>query len=236
MDNSIIYNLSDKTKTNISKLNIMEKINKGNYDKRIVTPHNKVYIIDNIVIKYKSTYFKEELEEFIDEATLYLLFNENNIGPEVHDTWYTFRKNKYHGYIILKKMDCDLMSLMKGTKTDNYILKENIYVSKEAIKELKYEIIKLHNLDYIHGDLMPKNILVELKDNIIIKMHITDFGLTDKRKYVINYDWIKTLYKYHKDHYPFMKFTINDIYLQPEFLDLQIFELFNIEPNSAKIV
>ena len=66
--------------------------------------------------------------------------------------------------------------------------------------------------------------------------NITDFGLTDKRKRLITDEWINTLYKYHTEHYPFMKYTQDDIKAQPELLDFQIFEIFNIEPNDTKII
>lgn len=236
MDNSIIYYLSNRN--NNSKKDIMEQIKNGVYEYKINTPHNKVYFLENKVVKCKETKTIMDLEEFIDEATLYLLFHDNNIGPNVSDTWYTYEKKikSYKGYIVTDKMDCDLMSLMKSTKDYNYLLKENIYITKKSIKELKYEIIKLHQLGYIHADLMPKNILVELKNNVITRMCITDFGLTDKRKYMANQEWMNTLLKYHKDHYPFMKQTIRDVIVYPEILDLQIFELFNIELNSSRIV
>ena len=83
---------------------------------------------------------------------------------------------------------------------------------------------------------MPKNILVKLEENTIIQMTITDFGLTDKKSHLITDEWINTLYKYHSDHYPFMKYTRDDIKAQPELLDFQIFEIFNIEPNDTKII
>ena len=80
---------------------------------------------------------------------------------------------------------------------------------------------------------MPKNILVEHKNKVITSMCITDFGLTDKRKYMVNHEWMNTLYNYHKEHYPFMKQTLKDVMVYPETLDLQIFELFNIEPEFS---
>lgn len=236
MDNSIIYYLSNRNKN--SKKDIMESIKNSDYEYKINTPHNKVYFLENQVVKTKEIKTIADLEEFIDEATLYLFFHDNNIGPYVSDTWYIYDPilKSYKGYIATDKMDCDLMSLMEGTTDYNYVLKKDIYVSKNAIKELKHEIIKTHNLGYIHSDLMPKNILVELKENVITRMCVTDFGLTDKRKHMVNHEWINTLYKYHKEHYPFMKQTISDVLVYPETLDLQIFELFNIEPNFAKIV
>jgi len=33
-----------------------------------------------------------------------------------------------------------------------------------------------------------------------------------------------------------MKYTRDDIKAQPELLDFQIFEIFNIEPNDTKII
>jgi serine/threonine protein kinase len=239
MDKSIIYYLCGYNDNFIDKRQIMELINSSKYDKQIITPHNKVYFIENIVIKHHTTKSEIELDEFINEATLYLLFSDNNIGPTVLDTWYSVNGNLFNGYIITLKMDCDLLKLMentKGSKYDNYTLKENIKVKSEAIKELKYEVLKLHDLGYIHCDLMPKNILVKLEDDTITKMTITDFGLTDKKSYVIYDTWINTLYTYHRNHYPFMEYTLNDIKVQPELLDFQIFELFNIEPNDTKII
>ena len=239
MDKSTIYYLRGYNDNFIDKHKIMELIKNSKYDNKIITPHNKVYFIENIVIKHKTTKDELELDDFINEATLYLLFNDNNIGPNVLDTWYTISGKLFNGYIITLKMDCDLLKLMEDTKDskyDNYTLKENIKVKSEAIKELKYEVLKLHDLGYIHCDLMPKNILVKLEEDTITKMTITDFGLTDKKGHLITDEWINTLHTYHIDHYPFMKYTRGDIKAQPELLDFQIFEIFNIEPNDTKII
>lgn len=239
MDNSTIYYLCGYNDNFIDKRKIMELINSRKYDKKIITPHNKVYFIENIVIKYKTTKNEIELDDFINEATLYLLFNDNSIGPCVLDTWYTINDKRFNGYIITLKMDCDLLKLMednKSSKYNNYALKDNFKVKREAIRGLKYEVLKLHNLGYVHCDLMPKNILVKLEEDTITKMTITDFGLTDKRKHLNTDEWINTLYKYHTEHYPFMKYTQDDIKAQPELLDFQIFEIFNIEPNDTKII
>ena len=59
----------------------MEEINEGRYQYKINTPHNIVYFLEKHVVKCKTAKTIADLEEFIDEATLYLLFHENNIGP-----------------------------------------------------------------------------------------------------------------------------------------------------------
>jgi tRNA A-37 threonylcarbamoyl transferase component Bud32 len=139
----------------------------------------------NYVIKVQEFTYDHQIDEFKREANLSIMLNEYDIGSKVVGAWMC---GSDRGFIVSELWDGDL--------------KDNECISKPLVAKLKKQIEKLHSLDLVHGDILPKNILVKRdKNGKVTDVTLTDFGSvqspTGWKKDQDIYGWIHTWYNYH---------------------------------------
>jgi hypothetical protein len=148
----------------------------------------------NYVIKIQIIEGEDAMETWKKEVDLMIKFNEYNIGPKIKSAWVcddAKNSNQIFGVFAAEKWDDNL-----GNGDIN------ICPPNHLIDKLENEIATIHKLGYVHGDIMPKNVLVKKDDKgNIVDLTVTDFGTVDtpaewKRKQRYE-DRIETFYKYH---------------------------------------
>ena len=225
--------------TQREKYDLQKKIGEGAYGK-VYLASRKGSSKNELVVKVQRLVDDEALIEFNKESELTkMLSAKHNIGPKFFNAWYCTGKSMENtvGYIVAEKMDGDLLSLLNPNK-NSYKFLPNVLVSKKGLLKFLENLQLLHNLNYVHADLMPKNVLVKVKtqDNfkIITDLVMTDFGLTDKKEVLkSNPEWLETLYDYTKQNYrKTMSIKLNDVMKDPSLLDL---EFVNFLESNVKL-
>ncbi len=132
--------------------------------------------------------------------------NTYNIGAKFVGAW--FCQDDYVGIIISELWSGELL------------LDDDECLPDDLVDKLSNQVKVIHNLGLVHGDILPKNILIKRNtDGIIIDATITDFGSVSTTE-----DWktnkditsqIKTYYDYH-NQFPNMSmfYTDNNITLK----------------------
>ena len=115
----------------------------------------------------KHIFIKDETDEerFTREAELTRKMSDENIGPKFYGFW----RCEDAGIIILEKWDGEL--------------DKNVCINIELINKLQTQVKDLHDMGYIHADIMEKNVLVKKEGKEIIDITLTDFGLTYEKEY-----------------------------------------------------
>ena len=145
------------------------------------------------VIKVQILEHESDIIDWRKEVELNIKFNEYDIGPKIASAWICNdeRQQQIFGIFAAEIWDDNL-----GTEEVEKC------PPKHLIDKLETQIKTIHKLGYVHGDIMPKNVLVRKDRNgDIIDLTITDFGTVDtpiawKRKDG-EYNWIRTFYDYH---------------------------------------
>ena len=82
---------------------------------------------------------------------------------------------QYHALIVMDKAECSLADYIKK-KGGKLPIEECKIVMKETLKGLKY----LHNMNIVHRDIKPGNILLMSSDVLEGNLKITDFSISAK--------------------------------------------------------
>lgn len=142
------------------------------------------------------------------------------IGPKFIDAWECNLDNRIDGSI----------TMIVAEKWDGELSKDTC-ISKPIWYKLCKEINTLHTHGYVHGDILPKNILVKRKGKEIVDATLSDFGTVntvDDWKMTDRYgpqgSAISIFYNYHKanglsDYYTTNKLTLSDVENDPTHLD-----------------
>jgi hypothetical protein len=214
--------------------------NKGKeYVAKIVTidaPLDQIAVIQNLLSHKHDDHSTKpiSLEEYEKEVKLIKFFNENDIGPKMKENWtceyngksidYDYRSRKIekeysktYGVIIMEKWD-------RALKIGD-VLEEGIF------NKLKFQVNKIHELGYIHMDLLPRNILVKTSagdDNKIIGITVSDFGITKKEEAI---DGVSFNLLYRNQAATYLDKESDDLQKNKKLLDLAI--IAAIEKNKS---
>jgi serine/threonine protein kinase len=158
-------------------------------------------------------------QDFLDEVNISELFSKYSIGPIIYHAW------------ICEDIDIGVTVTEFWDKAANDI-NELCNLNPELVKKLRNQIIKIHNLDYIHYDIKPANILIK-KDYLgnIIDITLTDFGLSLKRPKVQD---SLVFYNYHKNIAPnfYKNITLQMVKKNPIIFDYGVlYEIEKCNPN-----
>lgn len=111
-------------------------------------------------------------ENFWPEVELAQEMSELGVGPQFIDAW----EAEGLGFLATDKWDT---SLRDYQHLKNLPYKSNQPIPPHIIYKLKVMINNLHKAGYVHGDILEKNILVQVdpKTGKITDIVLTDFGL-----------------------------------------------------------
>lgn len=137
----------------------------------------------NYVIKIQE--LEHGLPHWEREVKMTKLLNEYNIGPKFIGAWHCEDDNI--GMIV-----CELWS---GR------LQKDECLPDDLVDKIEDQVKTLGSLGLVHGDILPKNILIKRDENDeIIDATITDFGsvmtIKDWLQNQVDYDTIETFYNY----------------------------------------
>ena len=142
---------------------LVEKLGRGTYGtvyQYSKIDNNKTYAIK--VLRLVGRTPEEHKLAFEKEARLAKKFSETwNIGPKFVASCY----GEDTGYIITEKWDADL--------------KFEDELTPRVVAKLLQQIKVLHDHDYVHADIFPRNVLVRKVEDLIYDITLTDFGLTN---------------------------------------------------------
>lgn len=130
-------------------------------------------------------------KEWENEVKLTQALNKNGIGSKMARAWICDEDDQRLGIFASEKWDGDL----QGGECPPL----------NIIEKIEDQIDALHKMGLVHGDILPKNILVKRdKDGNITDATISDFGTVDTVEQwkfkQHDHEWIKTFYDYH--HHP----------------------------------
>jgi hypothetical protein len=187
----------------------------------------------NYVIKVQTLGDESDIIEWRKEVELNIKFNEYDIGPKIAAAWICNdeRQKQIFGIFAAEIWDGNLGAGDVDKCPPTHL-----------INKLETQIKTIHKLGYVHGDIMPKNVLIRKdKNGTITDVTITDFGTVDtpaawKRKERES-NWIGIFYDYHtrfpphidnEGHgflWPYYKssyITLDDLRKDPKLMDNDI--------------
>lgn len=101
-------------------------------------------------------YFNNEVKQLENLANL-------NMAPKLYKSWVCNKYDVHYGFIVMEKYDCSLKDI---------IIKRNLTLNeRDSVNKM---INKLHNMEYIHGDLKPSNMGVKLSHKSIANVCFLD--------------------------------------------------------------
>lgn len=178
----------------------------------------------NYVVKIQQLDFHDEtkMDDWLRETEITgMLSMKYDIGPKFLGAWLC--EQDQVGIIVSELWDGTLFGCP----------------SKELINKLQQQIDTINNLGYVHGDILPKNILVK-KDSKgkIIDITLTDFGTVNTvkqwKKDEKNYGYLETFYEYHtnsqnvtKFYYKDNRIKLADVIENPMYLDKSLMYYFD---------
>lgn len=182
----------------------------------------------NYVIKIQIIKDKNALDTWKKEVEIMIKFNEYNIGPHIAAAWTCTDGEHLFGIFAAEKWDGNLGDLDIDTCPP-----------KHLIDKFESQIKTIHKLGYVHGDIMPKNVLVKKDDDgNITDLTITDFGTVDTpanwKLKENSYGWIETFYDYHVyfgergrhgflwPYYENSMITLQDVVRSPALMDYDL--------------
>ena len=135
----------------------------------------RVYLLEFLnkneyVIKISNKNCKDELINELDIFKIYL--KKNNINNKIFPIYYGEIENTYNFAIIYNYLGCYNLDDFKINHYNLFSFNNNI----DIIKQLILQLISFDNV--IHCDFKSSNIIIDIKDNIIIPT-ITDMGLSN---------------------------------------------------------
>jgi len=206
----------------VGSVNKACRYDKNNFgDKKLLTPEQfspieQLKPLNNdcmYAVKMENLKSKNDILSFDDEVKITTLFDKYHIGPKFFGSW---KCENRIGFIVTELWDG--------------VLPEVSYdiLSEPLLEKLNMQIEKIHQLGYIHGDILPKNVLVKYNDNKteIIDVTLTDFNLTNKIKdWQSDVDYTTKVYDYFKNDQDVNQyFDDNEIFIEnvidnPKLLD-----------------
>ncbi len=162
---------------------------------------------------------KEAQKNFTFEARLPAeILKDTGIAAKTYGWWICDK----HGYIVTAKYDISL---------EDYL---NIYdeITKDVYNEIKQKINKLHKLNIIHGDLWPRNIMVNVDGTNITNLVFIDWGLSRSMGDVYYESWYWEGFEQYYEYKLNKKITIEELKANPKLLDYAILDL--LKPMVAK--
>jgi hypothetical protein len=130
-----------------------------------------------------------------------------NISPKLYFNEIIFNNynSSFYYYTYMKNIN--------GETLQKYLEKKDSHKNIKNIKKiLKNKINKIHKLGYVHFDIHPGNIMIELKDNSFKNLYIIDFGITKKIKNFNSYN-VGNNSIYEKDN-NFIKYLLKKKYIE----------------------
>lgn len=105
---------------------------------------------------------------YATERDLARRFSELGIAPVFVDAW----ECEGLGFIVTERWDGSMLDMLVKT------------LPPAMLYKLRVLIARLHEDGFVHGDIMPKNILVRLNDEgtAVVDVTLTDFGLTQSKE------------------------------------------------------
>jgi len=176
---------------NIENMNELDYINKKYISKNELImlgagAYGKVYKLnEKICVKIEKIniqYGYSNIERKNNELEISKICGLKNISPKVYFNEIIFNKyySSFYYYTYMKNIN--------GITLEKYLEKKDSHKNINKIKKLlKNKINKIHKLGYLHYDIHPGNIMIELKDNSLKNLYIIDFGVTRKIKNVNSY-------------------------------------------------
>ncbi len=136
------------------------------------------------------------------------------IGPEYIGQWLC--KDQQLGLIVTEKWDGSLLDLQTAERC--------ILISEQLLDKLLNQIKKIHQMGYLHLDILPKNILYKKDQHAITDVTLTDFGiLKEELEFINNTELSEDMYIYHMPQVGefYRKYNIEhqDILRYPKLLD-----------------
>lgn len=179
------FNLDSEKK--INEFLILREINRGSYGSVLETinlKNNNKYALK--IIRNEDRFRKQSKHEI----TVLKNLNEKNYKNKYPIIkFYGYFNFKNHICLIFELLsDMNLGDLLKKTKYKGLEIKNVIKFSRQIAYAIKF----IHNLNFIHCDLKPQNIVLVNKKKCKIK--ILDFGISRLDKYINNYFYIQSLY------------------------------------------
>lgn len=203
-------------------VHLAKKLYDINPKKKYAVKFQNLYI-DKSYYKNPIQYEKDKKKmenEFIEESNIASLFLKNSIGPKLYQVWIC--SDIEIGVTVTELWD----SALKKEELCN--------LSPLLVKKIRDQILKIHDLGYIHYDIKPDNILVK-KDwtGKIIDITLADFGLAAKS--TIKQDSL-VFYNYHKQYAPdfYKKITLEMTKINPYLFDYGL--LYQMEKCNPNVV
>lgn len=172
----------------------------------------------NYVVKIQDLNNSDRKIEWENEVETTKLLNSYNIGSKYIGAW--FCDEDKIGIIVSELWSGSLASAKNIAPC----------LSKKLINKLTDEIKIINDLGLVHGDILPKNVLVKKNHSgKIIDATVTDFGSVQSieqwKKDQYSVDWINKIYRYHLDDPNLILFykdsgvRLQDIIKDPTLLD-----------------
>jgi len=126
---------------------------------------------------------------FEEEADLARRMSELGVGPQLVEAW----SAEGVGFLVTDKWDTSLWDYVHDAKRPMRLPSHLVY-------KLKVLIRRLHDAHIVHGDILEKNILVQVKDSgELANLILTDFGLANTiEKWKETPDFLQTMLDYQK--------------------------------------
>ena len=175
----------------------------------------------NYAVKLINLSTRNSSKDFKRESELGKKMSQAGLGPKFYDYWHCDDV----GFIITDRWDSELS--------------KSAVLSNKLLKKLWQQIEKMHSIGLVHGDLLPKNILVKLNKN----QHITDITMADFGVMDTVNEWkkdvtrLKAFYKYYfetglGEYFQDYNIGIKELVDNPLHLDYAT--LYHLSENARK--
>lgn len=172
-------------------------------------------------------------EEFKRECSLMKRMSRLGVCPMFVSCWI----KEGVGFLATEKWDISLSDWIKRNKINRY--SKGYPLPSFLISRLRRHIEKMHSHNYVHGDLMEKNIMLRLdRHRRPVDICLTDFGLTmHVQEWSKHLSFLKTLFEYHMNdcnytdrYFRENRIEFSDVVKDPKHLDRAL--LYYMETRS----
>lgn len=161
-----------------------------------------------------------------EEARVAHTFSDLGVAPTYIDSWNT----KHLSFLVTDKWDGSMRYFQLTTLPQPLVFKLEVCVKR------------VHEQGLVHGDLLPKNILVKMRNGVPVDVTLSDFGLVRPAEKWNEYDkpFLKSMVDYYR--HPgnptceYMKrnhVTIEDLQRDPFQADLALLDHMKRRNNTA---
>lgn len=208
---------ANKNKTNsLSKL-LKNKIDSNKIDVKKLAEggfgaayelSDKDYPKKGVVVKlFKIT----EKSDILNELLMHIKMNKIGLGP----TLYSALQCNNKVICVMERFDGDLIGKRDNNKILNYLNKN---VSPDVLRDLISQVDTLHKNNYIHMDILPKNIFAKFDNGQVTTAKISDFGTVFKITKTTHKNFIRMNLK---NFIPF--YIVNDALATDHYKDKKFF-------------